>query len=109
MNWKKKYSKKTQHLKYSQFLQDSSCFHGYSNSNDSLTDSFSETEETTCPELVTIYDPATINLSDEELNRRCTKAYEKFKNISKASLVIWVSMIVLNWENHHGNYIELAG
>ena len=86
---RKKYSRKTQPLKYSQFLQDSSCFHGYSNSNDSLTDSFSETEETTCPELVTsIYDPATINLSNEELNIHCTKAYEKFKNISKIRLVI---------------------
>ena len=42
-----------------------SCFHEYSNNNDSLTYSSSETEETTLPELLTsVYDPTTINLSN---------------------------------------------
>ena len=54
---------------------DPSCFHEYSNSDDSLTDFSSETEETTLPEpLTSPYDP------NEELKIRCTKAYEKYKN-----------------------------
>ena len=57
---------------------DPSCFHEYSNSDDSLIDSSSETEETTLPEPFTsVYDPTAINLSREELKIRCTKAYEK--------------------------------
>ena len=60
---------------------DPSCFHEYSNSDDSLTDSSSETEETTLPEpLTSIYDPTATNLSNEELKTRCTKAYKKYKN-----------------------------
>ena len=60
---------------------DPSCFHEYLDSDDSFTDSSSETEETTLPEpLASIYDPTTINFSNEELNIRCSKAYEKYKN-----------------------------
>ena len=60
---------------------DPSCFHEYSNSDDSFTDSSPETEETTLPETLTsLYDPTAINLSNEELKIRCTKAYEKYKN-----------------------------
>ena len=60
---------------------DQSCFHEYSNSDDSLTDSSSETGETILPETLTIiHDPTAINLSNEELKIRCTKAYRKHKN-----------------------------
>ena len=56
-------------------------FHEYLNSGDSLTDSSSEIEETTLPEpLTSVYDPTTVKLSNYELNVRCTKAYEKYKN-----------------------------
>ena len=60
---------------------DPSCFHEYSNSDDSSTDSSSETEKATLPEMLTsVYDPTAINLSNEELKIRCAKAYEKYKN-----------------------------
>ena len=48
-----------------------SCFHEYSNSDDSSTNSSSETDETTLPEkLTSVYDPTAINLSNEELKIR---------------------------------------
>ena len=60
---------------------DPSCFHEYSNSDDSLTDSSSETEETTLTEpLTSLYDPTAIDLSNEELKICCAKAYEKYEN-----------------------------
>ena len=60
---------------------DPSCFHEYWNGDDSSTDSFSETDETTLPEkLTSVYDPTAVNLSNEELKIRYTKAYEKYKN-----------------------------
>ena len=68
---------------------DQSCFHEYSNSDDSLTDPSSETEEPTPPEpLTSLYDPTVINLSNGELKIRCTKAYENIKmNLHKINLV----------------------
>ena len=67
---------------YAIFLSiDPSCFHEYSNSDNSLTDSSLETAETTLPEsLTSVYDPTAINLPNEELKVHCTKVYEKYKN-----------------------------
>ena len=60
---------------------DPSCFHEYSNSDDSSTNSSSETEKTTLPEMLTsVYDATAINFSNEELKFRCAKAHEKYKN-----------------------------
>ena len=61
---------------------DPSCFHEYSNSNDSLTDSSSETAEL----LTSVYDPTAINLSNKELKICCMKNIKM--HLHKINLVI---------------------
>ena len=95
---------------------DPSCLHEYSNSDDSLTiDSSSETEETTLPEpLTSVYDPTAINLSNEELQIRCTKAYEKYKNeftqnqFSNLSLHTCAQSANPSWQLHRAGRITAS-
>ena len=92
-----------------------SCFHEYSNSGDSLTDSCSETEETTIPEpLTSVYDPTAINLSNEELKIRCTRAYEKYKNefaqnqFSNISFHTCAELANPSWQLHRAGRITAS-
>ena len=92
-----------------------SCFHEYSNSGDSLTDSCSETEETTIPEpLTSVYDPTAINLSNEELKIRCTRAYEKYKNefaqnqFSNMSFHTCAELANPSWQLHRAGRITAS-
>ena len=94
---------------------DPSCFHECSNSHDGLTDSSSETEETTLPEPLTlVYDPTAINLSNEELKIRCTKAYERYKNeftqnqFSNLSLHIYAQSANPSWQLHRAGRITAS-
>ena len=94
---------------------DLSCFHDDSNSDDSLTDSSSETEETTLPEpLTSVYDPTAVNLSNEELKICCTKAYEKYKNefpqnqFSNLSLHTCAQLANPSWQLHRAGRITAS-
>ena len=80
-----------------------------------LTDSFPETEETTLPEpLTSVYDPTAINLSNEKLKIRCTKAYEKYKNeftqnqFSNLSLHTCAQSANPSWQLHRAGRITAS-
>ena len=92
-----------------------SCFHEYSNSDDSLTDSSSETVETTLPEpLTSLYDPTAIDLSNEELKIRFRNAYEKYKDeftqnqFSNLSLHTCAQSANPSWQLHRAGRITVS-